>query len=88
VDRAADTRSSDFSGSKIMAKNKPFELKPFQPGQIWEVADMSVRIDLVGKTLIHYKRYKGKSRAVPTSFSSRKDLEKYLKDNKAVLVRE
>lgn len=71
-----------------MTKKKRFEMKPFQPGQIWEVADVCVRIDLVGKTLVHYKRYKGKARAVPTSFATKAELENYLKKNKAILVQE
>jgi hypothetical protein len=69
-------------------KNKSrIALKPFEPGQIWEVADASVLIDHVGKTLVHYKRYKGKSRGVPTSLSAIRELEKYLRTNKAVLAR-
>jgi hypothetical protein len=71
-----------------MAKKRKTELKPFQAGQVWEVADTSLRIGLVGKTLIHYKRYKGKTQGVPTSISSKTDLEKFLKDNKAILVQE
>ena len=67
---------------------KRFELKPFQAGQIWEVAEMSVRIEMVGKTLVQYKRYKGKARGVPTSFSRKAVLEKYLTDNKAILVQQ
>ena len=63
-------------------------LQPFQAGHVWQVADTSVRIDMVGKMLIHYKRYKGKARAVPTSFASQRELEKYLIENKAILVQE
>ena len=70
-----------------MKKNR-FTLKPFEAGQIWEVADVSLRIDQVGKTLVHYKRYKGKSRGVPTSLTAKGELEKYLKENKAILVQE
>ena len=71
-----------------MTKKKRVELKPFQAGQIWEVANVSLRIDLVGKTLVQYKRYKGKPRGVPTSFSNKGDLEKFLTENKAILVQE
>jgi hypothetical protein len=69
-------------------KKSRVPLKPFEPGQIWEVADISLRIDLVGKTLVHYKRYKGKARAVPTSLATKGELAKYLKQNKAILVQE
>jgi hypothetical protein len=64
------------------------QLKPFQAGQIWEVADGNVRIDMVGKTLVQYKRYKGKARGMPTSFSNKRDLEDYLRRNKAILTQE
>ena len=76
------------SALKIMTKKNRVELKPFQAGQIWAVADVTLRIDLVGRTLVHYKRYKGKAKGVPTSFSSKGDLEKYLQVNKAILVQE
>jgi hypothetical protein len=63
-----------------------FELKPFQAGQVWEVGETSLRISLVGKMLIQYQRYKGKSRAAPTAFATKRELEAYLTKNKAVLV--
>jgi len=69
-----------------MKKKLRSALKPFEPGQIWEVENSCLQIGQVGKTLVHYKRYKGKSRGVPTSLSGIKDLEKYLIANKAVLV--
>ena len=71
-----------------MMKKKLNRLKPLQTGQIWEVADTNLRIGLIGKTLIHYKRYKGKTRGVPSSIASRIELERFLKENNAVLVRE
>ena len=74
--------------SEVMIKKKRFELKPFAAGQIWEVADVSLRIDMVGKTLVQYKRYSLQPRGVPTSFSNKKDLEKFLTVNKAILVQE
>lgn len=58
-----------------------------QAGQIWEVGGSSLEINQVGKTLVHYKRYKGKARGVPTSLAAISELEKYLKQNKAVLFK-
>ena len=52
------------------------------------MADISLSIQLVGRTLVHYKRYKGKGRGVPTSFATKAELETYLKKNKAILVHE
>ena len=65
-----------------------FKLKPFAAGQVWEVAKTSLKISLVGKTLVQYKRYTLQPRGVPTSFSNTKDLEKFLTVNKAILVKE
>ena len=60
---------------------------PFQSGQVWELADSSLHIGLVGKTLVHYKHYKGKTKRAPISLAGIKVLEKFLKANKATLVR-
>jgi hypothetical protein len=60
--------------------------KAFQSGQVWELADSSVQIGLVGKTLVHYKHYKIKQPRVPTSLISKVKLEKFLNENRAVLV--
>jgi hypothetical protein len=61
-------------------------LQPFQSGNVWQVADASVRIDVVGKLLIQYKHYRGKAKVGPTSLSSKTELQNYLTENKAVLV--
>ncbi|MBI5384349.1 MAG: hypothetical protein HZA90_06635 [Verrucomicrobia bacterium] len=71
-----------------MRKKSRFALKPVAPGQVWEVADSHLQIAEVGKTLVHYKRYKGKARGVPSSLAAKRDLEEYLKQNKGVLVQE
>jgi len=62
--------------------------QPFQTGQVWELENSCLRIGVVGKTLVEYKRYKGKARGVPASFSSKRELEKYLTENKAMLLQE
>jgi hypothetical protein len=61
-------------------------LQPFQTGNVWQVADTNVRIDVVGKLLIQYKHYKGNAKVGPTSFASHTELENYLTKNKAVLM--
>jgi hypothetical protein len=43
-------------------------------------------IELVGKHLVHYKLIKNDAKRTPLSLSNKKSVEKYLKDNKAVLV--
>lgn len=48
--------------------------------------DSSLEIGLVGKTLVHYKHYKGQMKRSPVSLSAKFTLEKYLNDNHAVLT--
>ncbi len=43
-----------------MLEKRLIALKPFQTGQVWQLADSSVQIELVGKLLVHYRRYKTK----------------------------
>jgi hypothetical protein len=71
-----------------MRKKTQAVIQPFRRGQIWEVADTNLLIAEVGKILVHYKRYKTTAKGVPTSLSAKEDLEKYLKQNKAILVQE
>jgi hypothetical protein len=60
--------------------------KPLETGQVWRMENSHLDIDLVGKYLVHYKLIKQEVKRTPMSLSSIKDVEKYLKDNKAVLV--
>jgi hypothetical protein len=55
-------------------------------GQVWEMDDSQLQVGLVGKHLVHYKLVKGKAKRTSTSLSGKKAVEKFLKDNKAVLV--
>ena len=55
-------------------------------GQVWRMAASNLQIDLVGKTLVHYKLHKGTAKRAPVSLSGKKALERFLKQNKAVLV--
>ena len=61
-------------------------LQPFQSGQIWQMEDSNLQIELVGKRLVHYKLYKGKTKRTPISLSGKEVVEKFLKENKAILV--
>ena len=57
-----------------------------ETGQVWRMDDSRLQIELVGKRLVHYKLIKGEAKRTPLSLSNKKNVEKYLKDNKAVLV--
>lgn len=48
--------------------------------------DSHLHIELVGKHLVHYKLIKGGAKRTPLSLSNKKSVEKYLKDNQAVLM--
>jgi hypothetical protein len=59
---------------------------PFQSGQIWQMKDSRVQIGVVGKTLVHYKHFKGQAKRSPNSLSGKQTLERFLKIRKAVLM--
>ena len=69
-----------------MKQKNRIPIQPFQSGQIWRLEDSNLQIGLVGKTLVHYKHYKGNTKRAPISLAGKKVLEKYLKDKKAILV--
>jgi len=48
--------------------------------------DSRLHIERVGKHLVHYKLFKGQAKRTPLSLSNKENVERYLKDNKAVLV--
>ena len=59
---------------------------PFETGQVWQLADSKLEVGLVGKTLVHYKHYKGLALRPPTQLSSKVSLEKFLSTHKAELL--
>ena len=61
-------------------------LQPFQSGQIWRMEDSHLEIGLIGKTLVHYKHYKGQMKRSPVSLLNKDALAKFLVENQAVLV--
>lgn len=71
-----------------MVRKNRISTESLQNGQIWELKDANLQIDLVGKTLVHYKHYKGKTKRAPISLATKEALQKYLKANHAILVQE
>jgi hypothetical protein len=59
-----------------------------ETGQVWRMDGARLLVELVGKHLVHYKLIKGEAKRTPLSLSNKKAVEKYLKDNKAVLAEE
>jgi len=70
---------------KLKSVSRP-ELPPFATGQIWQMEKSRLQIGTIGKTLVHYKHYRGTTVRSPVSLTGRAALEKYLIENNAVLV--
>ena len=60
----------------------------FEKGQIWQIGDLNLAVTSVGKTLVHYKRYRTQPKGIQTTLTSKSDLQKYLLSSKAILVAE
>lgn len=58
----------------------------FETGQIWEMTDSNLRIGLIGKTLVHYKHYRGAAPRASVSLANKGVLEQFLIKHKAVLA--
>jgi hypothetical protein len=61
-------------------------LKPLADGQIWHLGELILKIEMVGKLLVHYKIAKPKAVRISTSIAGISTLLKFMKKNKAVLV--
>ena len=48
--------------------------------------DSNLQIGLVGKTLVHYKLFKGQIKRSPVSISNKDALERFLQEHQAVLA--
>lgn len=72
--------------SDATMKKKTAPLVPFEAGQIWEWEGARVQIGMVGKLLVHYRHYRTKTHGVPTSLSSKAQLQVFLRKKKAVLL--
>ncbi len=70
------------------ASRKPAaKFPPLENGQVWQLEDSELQIDLVGKRLVHYKRFRGEVKRVPVSLTGKDELERLLRENNAVLIR-
>jgi hypothetical protein len=72
-----------------MIKTKPARrtrMKPLEAGQFWRMAGLNLKVEMVGKLLVHYKLAKPGAVRIPNSVNSKSAIEKFLKKNKAVLA--
>ena len=73
-----------------MSKTKPglrTRSQPLETGQVWRVTGLNFEVGLIGKWLVHYKVSKPNAVRIPNRVGGRTDIEKYLKKNKAVLIK-
>lgn len=70
-----------------MAKVKARRLQPLEEGQVWRMAELNLKVEMVGKLLVHYKLAKPDAIRLPNLVNSKATIEKFLKKNKAVLVK-
>jgi len=73
-----------------MTKTKPArrtKSRPLEDGQVWRMAELNLQVGMVGKLLVHYKLAKPNAVRIPNLVGSIATIEKYLKKNKAVLMR-
>ena len=80
------------SASRIKVVKKPVakrngNLQPLATGQVWRVGEQNLQVGLVGKLLVHYKLAAPNAVRVSNSVGGRGAVEKYLKQNKAVLLK-
>jgi len=71
-------------------KTKPApraRMEPLADGQVWHMTDAKMQVTQIGKLLVHYKLGKHDAVRVSNSIGSKTSIEKYLKKNKAVLVK-
>ncbi len=62
-------------------------MEPLADGQVWRMAETNLQVDMVGKLLVHYKLGKHNAIRISNSIGSKTNIEKFLKKNKAVLVK-
>ena len=75
---------------KIKLKAKPVRrasMRPLADGQVWRMAELNLKVESVGKLLVHYKLAKPNAIRMPNLINGIATIQKYLKKNKAVLVR-
>jgi hypothetical protein len=73
-----------------MIKIKPVRRmrpQPLEAGQLWRMVEANLQVGMVGKLLVHYKLGKPNAVRVANSCNGIKTIEKFLKANKAVLVK-
>jgi len=61
--------------------------QPLVEGQVWRMAEANLQVGMIGKLLVHYKLAKPNAVRIPNSVGGKTTIEKFLKKNKAVLIK-
>lgn len=72
---------------KKTARKKSQPLPPLADGQVWRVGELNLQVGRVGPMLVQYKLGKPDAIRVPNIVNGKATIEKYLKKNKAVLIK-
>ncbi len=68
------------------AKPARVPMKELAAGQVWLVGDAHLKVEMIGKLLVHYKLAKPTAVRTPTSIAGITTLIKFMKKSKAVLI--
>jgi hypothetical protein len=71
---------------KTVKRVRRARMKPLEEGQLWRMPELNLKVESVGKFLVHYKLGKPNAVRVANSCNGIKTIEKFLKAHKAVLV--
>jgi hypothetical protein len=86
----APTKARATRATAVKPVTRPRAVRPvFTPlaaGQIWRLGEANLKVEMVGKLLLHYKLAKPNAVRTPTSIAGITTLVKYMKKNKAVLI--
>ena len=85
VTKVAAKKAIRPAGAAPLAKP---DFKSLAAGQIWRLGEANLKVEMVGKLLLHYKLAKPNAVRTPTSIAGISTLVKYMKKNKAVLISE
>jgi hypothetical protein len=80
------TRPARPAVSKAAPRVVKAVFTPLADGQIWQMGEANLKVEMVGKLLVHYKLAKPNAVRTPTSIAGITTLVKFMKKSKAVLI--
>jgi hypothetical protein len=88
VKRRASKPATRPAAAKAVKRVTAPRVKPaaLADGQLWRLGDEQLKVEMVGKILVHYKLAKPTAIRTPTAIASIATLQKFMKKHKAVLI--